>query len=73
MTSDAVAVVRLLFVTVWSLFVSFEIPGTHTTPAEFALFSLLFVFVIRLVRRFIFEDDSSDPLEGGRGIGGKRK
>lgn len=58
MTSDAVLVVQVLFTSIWSLFTSFEIPGTHTTPAEFALFSMLFVFVLRVVRRFIISSDS---------------
>lgn len=60
MTSDAVLVLKSLFVDIWSIFVSFEIPGTHTTPGEWALFSILFYMTIRFVRR-LFLDEVDDP------------
>lgn len=60
MTSDAVLVLQCLFSTIWSLFFSFEIPGTHTTPAEWAVFSLLFVIILRFVKRLL-SDDVDDP------------
>ncbi len=44
MTHDALLVLRSLFTTIWSLFTSFFIPGTNTTPAEFAFF-LVFAFI----------------------------
>lgn len=44
MTSDALLVLRSLFQTIWSLFTSFLIPGTNTTPAEWAFF-LVFAFI----------------------------
>ena len=53
MTSDAIMVVKCLFSTIWSLFTSWYIPGTQTTPAQFFLFlimvSMSITFVIRLV------------------------
>lgn len=48
MTSDALLVLRFIFKTIWSLFTSFLIPGTRTTPAEWALFSLAFVLGVRV-------------------------
>lgn len=53
MTSDALLVVQTLFGTILSLFNSWYIPGTHTTPFEFAVFALAFAFVIKIVR-YIF-------------------
>lgn len=62
LTSDAILVLKCVFQVIWSLFVSFEIPGTHTTPAEWALFSLLFITIVRFVRRLLLDEDR-DPLE----------
>lgn len=60
MTSDAVLILQTLFGPILSLFNSWYIPGTHTTPFEFALFSLSVYFVIKLVRRFFLKDGGSD-------------
>lgn len=53
MTSDAILVVKCLFSTIWSLFTSWYIPGTQTTPAQFFLFlivsSIGITFVVRMV------------------------
>lgn len=57
MTSDALSVVSLLFSTIWSLFTSWFIPGTNTTPAEFAIFILVVFLIIRTVKR-LFDNDS---------------
>lgn len=62
MTSDGILVLRTVFVVIWSLFTSFEIPGTHTTPAEFAVFSLALVLSLRLVKIFL----SVDVSHGGK-------
>lgn len=51
MTNDALSVVSLLFSTIWSLFTSWTIPGTNTTPGEFSLFILVVVLIIRTVKR----------------------
>lgn len=53
MTQDAITVLRLIFSTLLSLFNSWYIPGTHTTPLEFAVFSLALYVLIRLVRQII--------------------
>lgn len=53
MTSDALLILQSVFVTIWSLFTSWVIPGTNTTPAEFALFILVFALVLRTVKRLI--------------------
>lgn len=50
MTGDGVLVVAFLFRSVWRMFTSFVIPGTHATPAEWGLFSLLVVLAIRTIR-----------------------
>lgn len=49
MTADGLAVVRFIFSSVWRLFTSFLIPGTRTTPGEWALFALLFVITLKLI------------------------
>lgn len=53
MTSDALQVLSFVFTTIWRLFTSFEIPGTHTTPAAWALFSLSVILAVKLVRMFL--------------------
>lgn len=59
MTPDALLAVQTLFGSIWSLFTSWEIPGTHTTPAEMALFCLCFALVLRFFGRVfhIFRGD----------------
>lgn len=64
MIQDVVLVIRLLFGPIWSLFTSWHIPGTLITPAEFAFFSLSFVFAIRIFKFFILGRNSND--NGGR-------
>lgn len=68
MTADALAVVRLLFTTVWSLFTSWYIPGTRTTPAAFMMFMLFAVLVLRVMRRFlqVNGDDIFDINDKGK-------
>lgn len=51
MTSDALAVVKCLFQTIWSLFTCFHIPGTHMTPAAWLMFFLFFGLVFRFLSR----------------------
>lgn len=53
MTSDALLVLQTVFVTIWTLFTSWTIPGTNTTPAEFSLFILVFALVLRTVKRLL--------------------
>lgn len=60
MTSDAIQVITFVFSTLWRLFNSWYIPGTHTTPAAFALFSLTLLLTVKVVR-MIF---NSDVLDG---------
>ena len=53
MTSDALLVLQCLFSTIWSLFTSWYIPGTQTTPAQLFLFLILasisITFIVRMV------------------------
>ena len=58
MTSDALAIVQSLFSSIWSLFNSWYIPGTHVTPAGLALFGLFLLLVIRFIRRVFIGDNS---------------
>lgn len=55
MTSDAFSVVQLLFSSIWSLFTSFNIPGTNVTPASFAIFILFVGIIIRFVHNLLHE------------------
>lgn len=50
MTSDAIQVLTFVFTSVWRLFNSWYIPGTHTTPAAFAMFSLTVLLTIKILR-----------------------
>lgn len=50
MTSDAIQVLTFVFTSVWRLFNSWYIPGTHTTPAAFAMFSLTVLLTIKVLR-----------------------
>ena len=60
MTQDALSVVSLLFSSGWTFFASFLIPGTHTTLAEFFMFSLLVAFVIKVIRIFFVSKGGGD-------------
>lgn len=57
MSITAMEVLRLLFGTIWSIFFSFNIPGTQVTPGMFALFLLSAVVAIRFLRRIFGVDD----------------
>lgn len=60
MTNDAYQILTFIFRSVWRIFNSWYIPGTHTTPASFAMFSLTLLLVIKVVR-IIF---NTNVLEG---------
>lgn len=49
MTSDGLAVLQALFGGIWSLFTSWKIPGTDTTPGAFFLFLILASIGLRFV------------------------
>lgn len=51
MTSDALQILGVLFGPVWRLFTCFEIPGTHSTPAEWFFFVMFFNFLWRFLGR----------------------
>lgn len=53
MTRDALVVLQALFGPIWRLFTSWNIPGTHMSPADWALFALFFVVLIRMIGRFV--------------------
>lgn len=59
MTGDAILVIQAVFVTIWRLFTSWYIPGTRTTPADWAFLSLALVLAVRLFRR-IFGSGGGD-------------
>lgn len=65
MTDNARLILDCLFGSIWRLFTSWHIPGTHVTPAEFALF-ILFVCVV-----FRFLADFSLGIFGGHSTLGR--
>lgn len=69
-TSDFLDVLRFLFVDLWRLFTVWYIPGTTVTPAAFAVFSLVVVQSIRIVRT-LFNISQGDDDHSGRS--GRRK
>lgn len=58
MTSDGIQVLSFIFQTIWRLFTSWQIPGTHTTPAAWMMFSLSALLAIKLARIFLYLPDS---------------
>lgn len=60
MNSDALLVVNFLFSSIWHIFTSFNIPGTRTTPAGWALFTLGSVLAIRVVKILLHVDFPSE-------------
>lgn len=60
MTQDALMTVQVLLSSAWSLFASFVIPGTRTTLAEWFMFSLLVVFVYKVIRIFFVPKGDGD-------------
>ena len=59
MTQDALLILGLLFGPIWSLFTSWEIPGTHMTPAEWGFFLLTVSFLFRFIKRASGSDGGS--------------
>lgn len=59
MTSDALSVVRVLFSTIWSLFVSWYIPGTNVTPGAVFIFLMFAYFVVRVIKSLLARSDDS--------------
>lgn len=53
MTADALLVLEALFGTIWSLFTSWHIPGTRTTPAGWFVFCLFVVFCLRFLKTIL--------------------
>lgn len=60
MTQDAFSVVQLLFSSVWSLFTSWNIPGTNVTPGGFAVFLAFAFIMIRFVHNLLHESYHSE-------------
>lgn len=59
MTNDGLLVLECLFQTIWSLFSAWCIPGTNTTPAEFALFLISSGLGLRYVLQFLHSPNAS--------------
>ena len=53
MSNDALSVLECLFSTLWSLFTSWNIPGTNVSPAEMFLFLLAAGIGLRFVLSFL--------------------
>lgn len=60
MTSDALAVFRCIFGTIWALFTSWYIPGTRMTPAELGFLGLALSMLIRFLKRIVSVDGGDD-------------
>lgn len=58
MTQDALLILGALFGSIWSLFTSWEIPGTHMTPAEWSFFLLTASLLLRFLKG-LFGGDSN--------------
>lgn len=66
MTSDAVATLTVLFGSIWRLFTSWDIPGTHTTPAGWFLFLAFVGIILRFIGRttMTYNPQQDKPLDG---------
>lgn len=60
MAQDALLIVKFVFSEIWRLFTSWTFPGTHATPASWALFCLSVVLAVRLIRIFISRSGGDD-------------
>lgn len=60
MTSDALAILRALFGSIWSLFTSWHIPGTRMSPAELGFLALTLNLLIRFIKRLLNVGGDSD-------------
>lgn len=56
MTSDGILILRSVFQTIWTLFTSWHIPGTNTTPATWFLLLLSAGVGIRIILRVFSRD-----------------
>lgn len=65
MTADALLVIQTLFGSIWSLFTSWAIPGTNTTPAGMFVFLLFAVLGLKFIKTAIL------AFLGGREVEGK--
>lgn len=65
MTSDAILIVQTIFQSIWTLTTSWDIPGTHMSPAEWAFFSLTLIAVIRFVKRVFSDTHGSGGSDRG--------
>ena len=65
MTMDAAAILLSIFSTIWRLFTSWYIPGTHTTPAAFFLFLGFAGIILRFVARstMTYNPHQDKPLD----------
>lgn len=67
MSGDFVTVVRFLFGRIWDLCRMWHIPGTNVSPVEFAIFSLVIVRVVQVIRTLfgvysgVQEDEKRGP------------
>lgn len=63
MTGDAILILKMLFVHIFGLFKCFRIPGTYATPLSWALLSLCFISVLKMLKNAFTingADDSDD-------------
>lgn len=67
MTYDAITILQLLFVSIWRLFTSWYIPGTHTTPGAFILYLGFVGIILRFIGRvtMTYNPHADKPLDEG--------
>ena len=53
MTDDALLVLQCLFQTIWSIFTSWQIPGTAVTPAMMGVFLIVAGIGLRIFLRIL--------------------
>lgn len=59
MTPDAFLILQTVIRSSWYIFVSWELPGTHATPGEMALFILTCYVTLRFFKRIGKVENSS--------------
>lgn len=60
MTSDALLILKTVFISFWRLFASWYIPGTHTTPAAWFLYLSVAGLSLRFISRVTFSRDTTN-------------
>lgn len=65
MTAEAISILNVLFTSIWRLFTSWYIPGTHATPAAWLLFLAFVGIILRFISRvtMTYNPHEDKPLD----------